>query len=633
MKNSPTEILSRYWGHKAFRGSQEEIISAVLGGRDVLALLPTGGGKSVCYQIPGMMLEGICVVVSPLVALIRDQVGSLRAKGIKAVALTGGISYEETITLLDNCLYGGYQFLYLSPERLRQELVRERISEMNPSLFAIDEAHCISQWGIDFRPAYLECSVLRELHPEVPFIALTATATSTVAKDITENLKMPSPLVVRDSFERENLVYSVLKQENKNQQLIRLFKKDSQSGIVYVRSRRKTEELYHFLADHGISARAFHGGMTRNEKEDSLKAWKEDKISVMVATSAFGMGIDKADVRKVIHYELPESIESYFQEAGRAGRDGQRAYAILLVNPEDESRLKKQFISVLPDVSFVKLLYNKLNNYFQIAYGSEETSDFPFNFNHFCDTYGLISSLTYNGLRLLDQNSVISLSQQFSQKTSVQFTASKAAIFNYLDANPKDMNILQTLLRTYGGVFEFETKISPVLVAKKAGVREDQVIASLKKAEMDGMLEFNNEQQDMRITFLVPREDDRTINTFSNKIKDLNKVKIMNVQAVLDYVRNGSQCRSGQLLSYFGEQTNIKCGACDVCRRASSVTGKELKALDRDILKMIQDKALSPQNLINSLGQDKEIILNELRYLMEEGKIELTSNNKYTLTK
>ncbi|NNK12172.1 MAG: RecQ family ATP-dependent DNA helicase [Flavobacteriaceae bacterium] len=633
MKNSPTEILSEYWGHKAFRGSQEEIISAVLEGKDVLALLPTGGGKSVCYQIPGLMLEGICIVVSPLVALIRDQVSSLRAKGIKAVALTGGISFEETITLLDNCLYGGYQFLYLSPERLQQELIRERISEMNPSLFAIDEAHCISQWGIDFRPAYLKCSILRELHPNVPFIALTATATARVADDITENLRMSAPLVVRDSFERKNLVYSVIKQENKNQQLIQLCKKDSPSGIVYVRSRRRTEELSRLLADQGIRARAFHGGMTRNEKEYNLKAWKEDKISFMVATSAFGMGIDKADVRKVIHFELPESIESYFQEAGRAGRDGQSADAVLLVNPEDEGRLIKQFISVLPDVAFIKLLYNKLNNYFQIAYGTEENRDFPFNFNDFCEAYGLNPSLTYNGLRLLDQNSVISLTQHFSQKTSVQFTASKIAIFNYLDANPKHRNILQTLLRTYGGVFEFETKINPVLVAKKAGVIEDQVIASLKKAEMDGMLEFHNEQQDMRITFLVPREDDRTINTFSNKIKDLNKVKITNVQAVLDYVKNDTQCRSNQLLSYFGEQASARCGACDVCLKASPVTGKELKALDRDILKMIEGKALSPQILINSLGKDKEIVLKELRYLMEEGKIVLTSNNKYTLTK
>ncbi|NNK21046.1 MAG: RecQ family ATP-dependent DNA helicase [Flavobacteriaceae bacterium] len=633
MKNSPADILLTYWGHDSFRGSQEKIISAVLNGEDVLALLPTGGGKSVCYQIPGLMLDGICIVVSPLVALIRDQVSSLREKGIKAIALTGGISFEETVTLLDNCLYGGYQFLYLSPERLQQPLVQERIGQMNLGLIAIDEAHCISQWGIDFRPAYLQCAVLREMHPQVPCIALTATATSKVATDITDNLKMPAPFVVKDSFSRPNLIYRVLKQENKNQQLVQLCKKDSPSAIVYVRSRRKTEELSRLLSDHGVSASPFHGGMTRNEKDDKLRAWKQDKIKVMVATSAFGMGIDKADVRKVIHFELPESIESYFQEAGRAGRDGNPAEAVLLVNPEDKNRLVKQFIAVLPDVAFIKLLYNKLNNYFQIAYGTEEDGDFPFNFNHFCETYGLNPSLVYNGLRLLDQNSVISLSQHFSQKTSVQFTATKAAIFNYLDVNPKSIKVIQTLLRTYGGVFEFETKINPTLVAKKSAVREEEVLSVLKKAEKDGIVIFQNEQQDMRITFLVPREDERTINSFAHKINDLNRVKVENVRAVLAYVENDTECRSVQLLSYFGEENFDDCGACDVCLSNTSATDQEIKELDRDILELIQKKALSPQNLIATLGRDKELVLKELRYLMEEGKIVLTNKNEYILTK
>ncbi|NNC62235.1 MAG: RecQ family ATP-dependent DNA helicase, partial [Eudoraea sp.] len=598
MKNSPADILLTYWGHDSFRGSQEKIISAVLNGEDVLALLPTGGGKSVCYQIPGLMLDGICIVVSPLVALIRDQVSSLREKGIKAIALTGGISFEETVTLLDNCLYGGYQFLYLSPERLQQPLVQERIGQMNLGLIAIDEAHCISQWGIDFRPAYLQCAVLREMHPQVPCIALTATATSKVATDITDNLKMPAPFVVKDSFSRHNLIYRVLKQENKNQQLVQLCKKDSPSAIVYVRSRRKTEELSRLLSDHGVSASPFHGGMTRNEKDDKLRAWKQDKIKVMVATSAFGMGIDKADVRKVIHFELPESIESYFQEAGRAGRDGNTAEAVLLVNPEDKNRLVKQFIAVLPDVAFIKLLYNKLNNYFQIAYGTEEAGDFPFNFNHFCETYGLNPSLVYNGLRLLDQNSVISLSQHFSQKTSVQFTATKAAIFNYLDVNPKSIKVIQTLLRTYGGVFEFETKINPTLVAKKSAVREEEVLSVLKKAEKDGIVIFQNEQQDMSITFLVPREDERTINSFAHKIKDLNRIKVENVRAVLAYVENDTECRSVQLLSYFGEDNFRDCGSCDICLSNTSATDQEIKELDRDILELIQKRALSPQNLI-----------------------------------
>ncbi|NER11491.1 ATP-dependent DNA helicase RecQ [Muriicola jejuensis] len=630
MNSSPAEILQSYWGHNAFRGSQEEIINAVLEGRDVLAMLPTGGGKSICYQVPGLILDGVCIVVSPLIALIRDQVTGLKRKGIKAVALTGGISFDEASILLDNCLYGGYRFLYLSPERLQQSWVQERISQMNINLIAIDEAHCISQWGIDFRPAYLECSALRDLHPEVPCIALTATATERVAGDITDNLRMTSPAVFKDSFERENLIYRVVKHENKRQQVLQLCRQESRSAIVYVRSRRRTEELSRELIRDGIRACAFHGGLTRNEKDDRLKDWLQDRIKVMVATSAFGMGIDKADVGLVVHFELPESLESYFQEAGRAGRNGDRAEAVLLLNPEDEQRLYQQFISVLPDVAFVRELYKRLNNYFQIAYGRQEEESFPFNFNDFCEVYSLNPSLVYNGLRLLDQNSVIALTQNFSHKTSVYFKASKGEIFDYLNTHPGKARILQALLRTYGGVFEFETSINPVLLARKAEVSEDEVLAVLRKAGADGLLEFRNEQRDTEITFLVPREDDLTINTFAHKIKDLNSIKVQNVEAVLGYVRNDSLCRSIQLLRYFGEVSARPCGECDVCRKKKPASKEELKRLDNDILRLVRERALTSQNLVETLGRERDIVLKELRYLLEEGKIGLTSNNEYT---
>ena len=631
MKNSPADILSNYWGHENFRGSQEEIISAVLNGRDVLALLPTGGGKSVCYQVPGLMLEGICIVVSPLIALIRDQVTSLRARGIKAIALTGGISFEETSTLLDNCLYGGYKFLYLSPERLQQELVQDRISQMKVSLFAIDEAHCISQWGIDFRPAYQKCSVLREIQPEVPCIALTATATNRVSEDITANLLMRSPLMIKDSFVRQNLIYRVVKREDKEKHLQQLCNKVNESVIVYVRSRRKTEELAKMLNQKGIRSSSFHGGITRDEKNEKLNAWLRDNTRVMVATSAFGMGIDKADVTRVVHYELPESIESYYQEAGRAGRNGQDAEAVLLLSPEDEQRLLNQFLSVLPDVKFIKHLYNKLNNYFQIPYGIQDENAYPFNFNLFCETYGLKTSKVYNGLRLLDQNSVISLSQNFAHKTSVQFLASKSAIFDYLNANPGRARVLQTLLRTYGGVFEFETRINTLLLSRKAEVKEDEIIRVLSLADVDGILKFNNEQQDMEVTFLVPREDDLTINAFAHKIKDLNKIKAENVQVMLEYVKNDTQCRSRQLLAYFGEKDAKNCGRCDVCLKAEKQSPEDLKKLDRDILALIQKRALSSQLLVETLGRERSVVLKELRFLLEEGKITLTNNNEYTV--
>ncbi len=633
MKETPESILEKYWGFSSFKGSQKQIIGSILRGKDVLALLPTGGGKSVCYQVPPLMTEGICVVVSPLIALIRDQVSQLKARGIKAVALTGGISFEETNTLLDNCLYGGYKFLYLSPERLQQEIVQDRIGQMNVTLIAIDEAHCISQWGIDFRPAYLKCADLRSLHPEVPCIAVTATATERVAQDILANLELRSPVLIRDSFYRENLIYKVSYQENKNQRLIQMCQVDAASSIVYVRSRRKSEELASLLNQKGISALHFHGGIAREEKEKKLQQWLGNNKRIMVATSAFGMGIDKPDVARVIHYEMPESIENYFQEAGRAGRNGAKAEAVLLISKNDEQRLLNQFIKVLPDVAFIKLLYNKLNNYFQIPYGSLDEENFSFNFNDFCDTYQLNSALVYNGMRLLDQHSVIALSQNFSNKTSVQFLASKNAIFSYFEHHPKEAHILQVLLRTYGGVFEFDTKINTLLIAKKSEVAESTVFTTLKKAEMDGIIAYKHEKQDMELTFLVPREDDRTINVFAHKIRDLNQLKIDNVNAILKYVKNRKECRTRQLLSYFGEKNESACGNCDVCLHNTPKSSKDLKTLDSDILALLQKQAVSSQGLVESLGQERDIILKELQFLLEEGKITITPNNEYKVHK
>ncbi|WP_297763391.1 ATP-dependent DNA helicase RecQ [uncultured Muriicola sp.] len=633
MKETADGILKKFWGFSSFKGSQKQIIESVLKGKDVLALLPTGGGKSVCYQIPPLMTEGICVVVSPLIALIRDQVSQLRSRDIKAVALTGGISFEETNNLLDNCLYGGYKFLYLSPERLQQEIVQDRIGQMNVTLIAIDEAHCISQWGIDFRPAYLECSILRKLHPGVPCIAVTATATDRVTKDIVANLALKSPLLIKDSFYRKNLIYKVSYQENKNQRLIQMCQLDDASGIVYVRSRRKSEELALLLNKKGISAIHFHGGIPRDEKENKLQDWLGNKKRIMVATSAFGMGIDKPDVVRVIHYEMPESVENYFQEAGRAGRNGAKAEAVLLISTSDEQRLLNQFIKVLPDVAFIKLLYNKLNNYFQIPYGILDEENFPFNFNHFCDTYDLNASLVYNGMRLLDQHSVIALSQNFSNKTSVQFLASKNAIFSYLEKHPKEAHILQVLLRTYGGVFEFDTKINTLLLAKKSEVAESAVFTTLKKAEIDGIITFNHIKQDMELTFLVPREDDRAINVFAHKIRDLNHLKIDNVNAMLNYVKNRNECRTIQLLNYFGEKDGRACGKCDVCLENIKKSSGELKTLDSDILALLEKRSVSSQAIVESLGQERKVILKELQFLLEEGKIAITSNNEYTVSK
>lgn len=625
----PLEILKKHWGFSQFRGSQETIISAILEGRDVLALLPTGGGKSVCYQIPALAKPGICIVVAPLVALIQDQVAQLKQKGIKAIALTGGIPFEDVNDLLDNCLYGNYKFLYLSPERLQQDLIRERVQQMDVTLIAIDEAHCISQWGNDFRPSYLECSVLRELLPHVPIIALTATATEQVARDILDNLGLKQPLTVKDSFSRENISFQVLWDEDKRSRLRSLCGKLMDSGIVYVRSRRLAEELAGYLRQQGVSAASYHGGMSKRDKEATVVLWMQQKAKVMVATNAFGMGIDKANVPLVVHYQIPESLESYFQEAGRAGRDQKPAEAILITNKTDEQQVKRQFLSVLPDIAFLKLLYNKLNNYFRIPYGEGAEGTFALDFNSFCDTYKLNTMLAYNGLRILDQNSVLALSDSFARRTSLQFIAQKQELFRYMNTNKDSAPIVQQLLRTYGGVFDHETKINTLLLSKKTNTSEEGILNILERLKKDGIIELQSGNTDLEITFLVPREDDRTIHIFAKKVEGHRQVKISNVESMLAYIANGSVCRSKQLLAYFGEQ-KASCGICDVCRNKNRSDHGILPLVANEVLGLLRKKPQSSRALIEQLPYKEEMILTVVQQLLEDENIQLNSKNQYT---
>ncbi|MEH6513775.1 MAG: RecQ family ATP-dependent DNA helicase, partial [Maribacter arcticus] len=472
MNNTPKDILSKFWGFDSFRGSQEEIINAVINNQDVLGLLPTGGGKSLCFQVPALMKEGICIVISPLIALIENQVDNLQKRGIKALGLKGGLKFSDVDKLLDNCIYGNYKFLYLSPERLQQELVQERIKGMNVSLFVIDEAHCISQWGHDFRPAYLTCSILRYLHPKVPMIALTATATKKVSEDIITSLNLQQPLIKKDSFYRKNIGFGVIMTEDKNNYLKQYCRKIKNSAIVYVRSRRKSEELSKYLLKNGLKATFYHGGIDQKAKSERLNLWLQDKVKIMVATNAFGMGIDKPDVELVVHYQIPDSIENYFQEAGRVGRNGAYSKAILLTNTTDKLLVKKQFLEVLPDVSYIKKIYLKLNNYFQIGYGEFTETKFQLNFNEFCSVYKLNSFLTYNALLILDRNSVISLSENFSKKQTIKFKTDKETLYRYIAENPKLENFIKVVLRTYGGLFEFDTQINTYLLEKKTHISE-----------------------------------------------------------------------------------------------------------------------------------------------------------------
>ncbi|WP_273274442.1 RecQ family ATP-dependent DNA helicase [Maribacter polysiphoniae] len=631
MQKDPRTVLEHYWGFGSFKGSQKTIIDSVLAERDVLALLPTGGGKSLCFQLPALCKEGICIVISPLIALIQNQVEVLKEKGIKAIALTGGISFEEVNNLLDNCLYGNYKFLYLSPERLQQELVRDRIQQMNVNLIAIDEAHCISQWGHDFRPAYLECSTLRELLPNVPIIALTATATEAVAKDIVESLTLNDPLVVKDSFARNNIAFSVSWEEDKRYRLKQLCSNLDHSAIVYVRTRRSAQALATFLQTNGCSSSYYHGGLSKQEKKKRLDLWLSNKVKTMVATNAFGMGIDKPDVSLVVHYQIPDCIENYFQEAGRAGRNGKPARAILLTNNSDIEQVKNQFLSVLPDIPFLKLVYNKLNNYFQIPYGEGHNERFQLNFNAFCETYRLNPLITYNAFRILDQNSVLALSEAFSKKTTLRFICDKEQLFDYLDNNRDLAVIVQTVLRTYGGVFEFDTKINTVLVAKKAGVSEDKVLAVLKKLQTDQVIEYDERNSDLEITFLVPREDDSTINVFAKRVKALNSLKIRNVDAILSYIKNTKTCRNIQLLHYFGETQATECGRCDICKAKKELNVNLTTFVSEEIVRQLSIGAKSSRDLIKTLPFNEDVVLIALRGLLENERIRINTRNEYEL--
>ncbi len=631
MKKNPKEILQHVWGFHEFKGSQEKVVTALLAKRDVLALMPTGGGKSLCFQIPALAMEGICIVISPLVALIQDQVDALKKHGIKAIALTGGISYDEVNDLLDNCLYGNYKFLYLSPERLQQELIKERLRRLKVNLIAVDEAHCISQWGHDFRPAYLACSDLREVLPEVPMIALTATATEQVAHDIVANLKFSDPLIIKDSYARKNIAFEVLWEEDKQYRLKLLCTGLKKSAIVYVRTRRLAQSLTQFLNSNGYTAAYYHGGLSTSEKKGRLNLWLENKVQIMVATNAFGMGIDKPDVALIVHYQIPECLENYFQEAGRAGRDNAPAKAIILTHKNDEEHVKNQFLGVLPDTAFLKLAYNKLNNYFQIPFGEGSHETYNLNFNEFCEVYKLNSFLAYNALLLLDQNSVIALSESFSRKITVRFTIPNEQLFTYLEDHPKIRVVAQTLLRTYGGIFEYDTKINSLLIAKKSGVGEHEVLYTLDILKKDGIISYRAKNNDLEITFLVPREDDRTINVFAKKVKEHQQLKIQKLYQMIAYLHNDQLCRNKQIMAYFGESFGQDCGICDVCRSKKALDPDYLKAAPKRILAILQENNHTSRQLINVLPYGEKLVLSVLQELLEAGKIHVNTKNEYQI--
>ncbi|MFM9825042.1 ATP-dependent DNA helicase RecQ [Flavobacterium sp.] len=624
------EILKKHWNHNGFRTPQNEIINSVLDGNDTFGLMPTGGGKSICFQIPALMKEGICLVISPLIALMNDQVQDLQKRNIKAIALTGGIRSDEIITLLDNCEFGNYKLLYLSPERLQSDWILERIKNLPINLIAIDEAHCVSQWGHDFRPAYLKIAQLKTYFPNIPFLALTASATKTVLEDVILQLGMKQSVLFQKSFERKNIAYMVFEVEDKLYKINQILNKNPEPCIIYVRNRKSCSDTAFQLQSLGFKSTYYHGGLSMKEKMNNMNLWMNEEVQIMVATNAFGMGIDKSNVKTIIHIQLPESIESYYQEAGRAGRDEQKAFAIILTSPSDIAQAKSQFINVLPDKKIVTQIYIKICNYFQIAYGEGINEQFSFNLNQFCQKYGFPVLKTFNAIQFLDRQGILSLSQEFSEKVTVQFIIDSKEVIRYMSLNPNEEIVLLPLLRTYPGIYESQTAINLSLIAKKSNSEESLILSVLEKLKNLDIIEYHKKNNDATIIFNEIREDEKTINRVSKYLENQNNQKIIQFNSVLKYISESKTCKSKLILNYFGENINSDCGICSYCISKKNKP-TNIALVSEKIIIVLKNADFNSREIQIQTKCTQDDVIFALKILLENNTITIKPNNKYSL--